>query len=324
MSPLVSIIIPVYNVEKYIDKCITSVCNQSYNNLEIILVNDGSKDNSGAICDKRAYDDSRIVVIHKENNGVSSARNTGIENANGEYICFIDGDDYVTQDYILDMLDVATKTDTDVVTSNQYKIWSDGKTVELYPQKAELGSYKILSGVTTLSDMLYGKTCYATCCCKLYKKEIFETIRFPGISMGEDSFTMYQCFLKAKNVSHLYKPNYYYVQHEESAMHTTNYDKFYDYIELSDTFMKTVNSDYPQLFLPAVNRLIENNFWVYMKMKNYPEKYEKQLEHIIGNIKKYRRYAITDKNVSFRTRAACVISYFGVKTLNLIYDKVAK
>ena len=140
--------------------------------------------------------------------------------------------------------------------------------------------------------------------------------------MGEDSFTMYQCFLKAANVAHLYKPNYYYVQHSASAMHTDNYDKFYDYIILSDDFIKTVNSKYPRLFLPAVNRLIENNFWVYMKMRNYPDKYKDQLDHIIKNIKKYRKYAITDKNVCMRTRFACLISYCGMKTLNIVYDKI--
>ena len=321
MSPLISVIIPVYNVEKYIEKCILSVCNQNYKNIEIILVNDGAKDSSGVLCDKLADADSRIKVIHKENGGVSSARNTGIERANGDFICFIDGDDYVSSDYVSDMLNVAEKTDSDIVTSNQYKIWNDGKTEELFSQKAEKGSYFIKSGTDTLADMLYGKTCYATCCCKLYKKEIFESIRFPKLSMGEDSFTMYQCFLKAEKVAHLYKPNYYYVQHESSAMHTTNYDKFYDYIELSDTFMNTVNSNYSELFLPAVNRLIENNFWVYMKMKNQPERYSLQIEHIIENIKKYRKYALTDKNVALRTRAACLISYFGIKTLNIIYDR---
>ena len=142
--------------------------------------------------------------------------------------------------------------------------------------------------------------------------------------MGEDSYTMYQCFLKAESVAHLYRPNYYYVQHAESAMHTENFDKFYDYIELSDSFIETVNNNYPELFLPAVNRLIENNFWVYMKMRNYPEKYKKQLIHITENIKKYRLHALKDKNVCVRTRLACLISYFGMDALNRIYDKISK
>lgn len=320
MMPLISIIIPIYNVSKYLNKCIDSLLNQSYKNTEIILVNDGSTDESGKICDEYATIHKNIKVIHKTNAGVSQARNTGIETATGDYICFVDGDDYVTANYISDMLNIAKKEAVDIVTCNQIKIWEDGKKIELFENNIPLNKYIVLTGIETLSDMLYGKTCYATCCCKLYKRNIFDKIRFPSISMGEDSYTMYYCFLNAESVAHLHSPNYYYLQHAESAMHNPSYDKFYDYILLSDDFIKTVNEKYPELFLPAVNRLIENNFWVYMKMRNYPEKYKTQLQHIISNIKKYRKYAIKDKNVAIRTRIACLISYGGMKLVDFVYD----
>ena len=99
MNPLISVIVPTYNVEKYLNKCVTSLINQTYVNLEIILVNDGSTDNSGSMCDDFAKNDSRIRVIHKKNQGLGMARNTGIENATGDYICFIDSDDYVSALY---------------------------------------------------------------------------------------------------------------------------------------------------------------------------------------------------------------------------------
>lgn len=324
MTSLISVIIPVYNVEKYIEKSIKSVVCQSYENIEIILVDDGSTDNSGNICDTFAKTDNRIKVIHKTNSGVSAARNSGIEASCGDYICFIDSDDYITCDYVKHMYDVAVKYKTDITTSNQYKIWNDGKTVELFKKDEPYGTVTIKSGKETLSDMLYGKTCYATCCCKLYKKEIFNDIRFPEYRMGEDSFTMYKCFLKAESVAHLYQPDYYYVQHESSAMHSVDYSKFYDYIELSDAFMRIVSKSYPELFLPAVNRLIENNFWVYMKMRNEPVKYSKQLNHITKNIRTYRKYTIKDKNVCLRTKTACLLSIFGMNVLNKIYDNFAK
>ncbi|MBR5233560.1 MAG: glycosyltransferase family 2 protein [Clostridia bacterium] len=323
MTPLISVIIPVYNVEKYIDRSISSVIEQSYKNIEIILVNDGSTDNSGNICDTFAEKDCRIKVIHKSNSGVSAARNSGIETATGDYLCFIDSDDYVSTDYVKHLFETAVKYNTDITTSNQYKIWHDGKQLELFTQKAPYGTVTLKSGIETLSDMLYGKTCYATCCCKLYKKEIFSDIRFPQYRMGEDSFTMYKCFLKAESVAHLYQPDYYYVQHESSAMHTVDFSKFYDYIELSDAFMRIVTKDYPELFLPAVNRLIENNFWVYMKMRTQPDKYQKELNHIIRNIKTFRKYALKDKNVCLRTRTACLLSFFGMNVLNKIYDNIA-
>lgn len=322
MTPLISVIVPVYNVEKYLEKSIRSLMTQSYANIEIILVDDGSPDTSGTICDTLAHEDKRVKVIHKANGGVSSARNAGIEASAGDYICFIDGDDYVTDNYIQDMYDTLIKYDVDISTINQYKIWDDGRTEELFPQKP--GTVLVKTGIETLSDMLYGKTCYATCCCKLYKREIFDEIRFPVYRMGEDSYTMYSCFIKAKKVAHLYKPSYYYIQHTASAMHTDNYDKFYDYIELSDSFMVRVNNSYPELFLPAVNRLIENNFWVYMKMRKSPDKYSSQLRHITDNIKKYRGIALKDKNVCKRTRLACLLSYLGMNALNIIYDNFAK
>ncbi len=323
MTPLISVIIPVYNVEKYIEMSIKSVIEQSYKNIEIILVDDGSTDNSGNICDTFARKDNRVRVIHKKNSGVSAARNTGINASEGEYICFIDSDDYITEDYVKHMYDVAVKYDTDITTSNQFKIWNDGKTVELFKRNEPYGTVTLKSGTETLSDMLYGKTCYATCCCKLYKKDIFKDIRFPEYRMGEDSFTMYKCFLKATSVAHLYQPDYYYVQHESSAMHSVDYSRFYDYIELSDAFMRIVSKNHPELFLPAVNRLIENNFWVYMKMRKEPVKYGKHLNHITKNIKIYRKYALRDKNVCLRTRTACLLSFFGMNVLNKIYDNFA-
>lgn len=320
MTPLVSIIVPIYNTSKYLSKCIDSLLNQSYTNIEIILINDGSTDNSKEICDNYSVANKNIKVIHKQNAGVAEARNTGIETANGEFLCFVDSDDYVSKNYISDMLNVAQTENVDIVTSNQFKIWDDNNIIELFDNNIPKNDYFILTGIKTLADMLYGKTCYATSCCKLYKKSIFDTIRFPPICMGEDSYTMYQCFLKAEKVAHLHSPNYYYLQHTESTMHTPIYDKFYDYILLSDKFINVVIEKYPELFLPSVNRLIENNFWVYMKMRHHPEKYEMQLQHIISNIKKYRKYAVRDKNVAIRTRIACLLSYGGMKLVNFIYD----
>lgn len=319
MTPLISIIVPVYKVEKYVSKCIESLIHQTYKNIEIILVDDGSSDNSGIICDDFSKNDSRITVIHKENGGVSSARNKGLSEAKGEYVCFVDGDDYVLADYIADMLNVAIKTSADIVTCNYYNVWSDKKQKEQLPLKLPMGDFIVKSGKDSLSDMLYGKTCYASSCCKLYKKHIFDDISFPPLRMGEDSFTVYQCLLKSDKVAHLRKPNYCYLQHSESVMHSDNYDKFYDYIKLSDDFMKLVNKDHKDLFLPAANRLIENNFWVYMKMKNDREKYKNQLEHIVENIKQYRKYCLFDNNVCFRTRVACLLSYLGMSILNGLY-----
>ncbi len=320
MYELISVIVPVYNLEKYIESTVISITEQKYKNIEIILVDDGSDDSTPDICDRLAAEYNNVFVVHKANGGVSSARNSGIEVAKGDLICFVDGDDYVTPTYISDLYDVLKESDSDISTCNHFQSFPNGSKKEVFDNGLPIGKYKILNGTESLAQLLYGKLCFGTCCCKLYKKEIFSDIRFPVYSMGEDAFTMYYCFLKASKVAHLHKPNYYYLQHEASAMHNENAAKFYDYVMLSDSFISLVNSKYPELYLPAVNRLIENNFWVYMKMRKEPERFKNELEHITANIKKYRKAAMLDKNVALRTRLACFLSYGGMKFLNLIYD----
>jgi raffinose-raffinose alpha-galactotransferase len=115
MKPLVSVIIPVFNVEQYIERCVESVINQEYKNIEIILVDDGSTDQSGMLCDELATKDERIHVIHKKNGGLSSARNSGLEHASGEWVTFIDSDDWVTEDYVSGMYNTAEMSKADVV-----------------------------------------------------------------------------------------------------------------------------------------------------------------------------------------------------------------
>ena len=119
---LVSIILPIYNVEKYIDRCINSVVNQTYKELEIILVDDGSPDNCPKICDEWAKRDNRIKVVHKKNAGLGMARNTGIENAHGEYICFFDSDDYIALDTIKKVMQTASQTEADLILFGHYEV----------------------------------------------------------------------------------------------------------------------------------------------------------------------------------------------------------
>lgn len=122
MNKLVSVIVPVYNVEKYLERCINSIIQQSYNNLEIILIDDGSTDASGKICDEYKEKDDRIIVIHKENGGLSDARNAGIKIFTGEYVTFIDSDDYVSKNMVSNMLDILEKSSCRIVQVESIKL----------------------------------------------------------------------------------------------------------------------------------------------------------------------------------------------------------
>lgn len=143
----VSIIVPVYNVEKYVERCIESIIKQSYKNLEIILIDDGSKDNSGKICDEYAQKDNRIKVIHKKNGGLSDARNTGLNIADGEYICFIDSDDYIHKDLVKDNLEKLIQQKADMICFNRFVI--NGEKIIEKPQlyNENMTTYDVISGI---------------------------------------------------------------------------------------------------------------------------------------------------------------------------------
>lgn len=322
ISSKVSIIIPVYNVEKYIQQCVESLRAQSHQNIEIILVDDGSADSSGILCDQLKQSDNRIIVVHKENGGVSSARNTGLDVMTGDFVTFVDGDDIVSPDFIKVMYDALIKNNADISTCCHKRIELDlsENTVHFINKTNELPIIK--TGLESLTDMFYGKTCSASSGSKLYSRRIFENIRFQNLIMGEDTLFVYNAFTKADKIVHTDKPLYYYVQQESSVTNKkANYIKFYDYVKLYDYIINSDNNKYNyEFFLSLTNRLIENNFWVYMKLRNESSLYSREITHIKNNIKKYRKYVIRNPKSELRVRLACLLSYGGMKLVNFVYD----
>lgn len=318
----VSIIIPVYNVENFLRKCIQSVCEQTYQNIEIILIDDGSKDSSGYICDEVKSTDDRIIVIHQENYGVASARNAGLDIMTGDYFTFVDGDDIVAPDFIKILLNSLTEYNADISTCCHKRIEFDSteKIIKFIDKKTTLPVIK--NGIESITDMFYGKTCSASSGSKLYSYKTFKDLRFQNLVMGEDTLFVYLAFVKANRIVHTDIPLYYYIQQEESVTNKkANYIKFYDYVKLYDSIINTDSNKYGKEFFTAlVNRLIENNFWVYMKLRNCPDSYTSEKNHIIKNIKKYRKYVISNRKSEPRVRLACLLSYGGMKLVDFIYD----
>lgn len=223
MNKLVSIIIPVYNVEKYLSECLDSVIAQIYDNLEILLIDDGSTDNSGKICDKYAQKDSRIKVIHKENGGVSSARNLGLDIAQGEYIAFIDSDDFVDRAYIEKMYNKLETTEADLVFC-KYANYIDEK-IECV--KENLPENLIIDKATgqdgrdfilrpfTLKNYLFFSIWRV-----LYKSSLIKNIRFQiDIKVGEDLLFLLQAVIDARKISFFYGELYFYRLNRNSVMH---------------------------------------------------------------------------------------------------------
>lgn len=208
----VSIVVPVYNVEDYLDRCIESIVNQTYNNLEIILVDDASPDNCPAMCDEWAEKDSRIKVIHKLNNGVSAARNAGLDIVSGEYVTFVDSDDYIACDMIEKMMRRAEKDCTDAVVCGICDDYGDElKKESLVFEDRIYSKNEILENF--IADVIRGEVC-----AKLIKSEIVRLVRFDeNISFSEDLLFNYQIFKKCLSVSCMKEHFYFYYRKREGA-----------------------------------------------------------------------------------------------------------
>ncbi len=209
-----SIIVPIYNVEKYLDQCIESLVKQTYKNLEIILVDDGATDSSGAIVDEWAKKDSRIVAIHQKNSGMSAARNVGIKESTGEYILFVDSDDYVTDKYVEELVDALEKEDADISMCKYYGLWPDKVTLEekLPSSPVNLSADRFLEQLYTYSGH------YSLAWNKAYRRQLFDDVCFEVGKRNEDARIMLFLMLKVNKIAHIPQGLYYYRQRQSSIM----------------------------------------------------------------------------------------------------------
>lgn len=218
MKPLISVIIPAYNVETYIERGIQSVCEQTYQDLEIIVVDDGSTDHTGKIVDELAQKDKRIVVIHKKNGGVSAARNDGIDHAHGEYIGFVDGDDTIAPDMYEFLLQNAQKYQADISHCGYQMVFPDRR--DNY-----YGTGKIIEQTreTGVQDLLMGTMVEPGLCNKLYKRSLFHDIKLnTKIKINEDLLANYYLFKKAEKAVFEDQMKYYYMVRKNSASTSQN------------------------------------------------------------------------------------------------------
>lgn len=223
-TELISIIIPIYNVEQYIDKCIRSICLQTYQHLEIILSDDGSTDSSGIICDEWAKKDHRIRVIHKENGGLSDARNAGIEIATGNWYAFIDSDDFIVDDTLERLYNVAVSNNCQMAVCNMVRIYENGETEPFYCPVTEPTVYHGNDRFATLNQ--------PSVCNKLFHAELFENLRFPKGKFYEDTFVYHILAHRAQAIALTGHDGYYYRSRRESILGQPIYtDRYFDCIE---------------------------------------------------------------------------------------------
>lgn len=311
MSDLISVIIPIYNVEPYLSDCIESIIKQTYTNLEIILVDDGSPDKCGDICDMYAEKDSRITVIHKKNGGLSDARNAGLDIATGKYVTFIDSDDAVALDMVEYLYEMLCESNADI-TVCQPEIFSDDiPEIKWQDRRIETitGSEKCLE--------YYFKTRYVQSVAwgKLYKKDMFEYVRYPFGKMHEDEFTTYRLISLANRISVGFSKKYFYRIRSGSIMREIFSMRNLDGIEAAIEIKKYIDTNFPKLSLYAQCGMVAaaNTFSIKLIASESPiEEYYEVILKIQKIYRQYEKFFLRGPN-SLKAKAFSAFAFLNLK-----------
>ena len=270
-SPFVSIIVPVYNVEQYLPRCVDSLINQTYQNIEIILVDDGSPDNCGKICDEYAKQDQRVKVIHKPNGGLSDARNVGIENSQGDYLMFIDSDDWIELNTCEILYNASINYEADVIVFEMKLVFDDGKIMKRH-RGIISHTPSHLECMQSLIYHIFDGGIFNNACNKMFHKALFNGVSFPIGRCAEDQGTVYKVLHKAKKIYVVDELLYNYYQRSGSISFVDfspklACDRFYLGLERIDFF----HSNYPSLEDMEIARVMGETIVCIIKLKGIKE-----------------------------------------------------
>jgi len=249
-KPIISIIVPIYKVEPQIEKCLSSIKEQTLTNFEVILVDDGSPDNCGKICDEVAATDARFRVIHQENGGISNARNNGLAIVRGEYIGFVDPDDYIAPDMYEKLYKEIVRTEADIVVCDHFRV-EQGKPVP----RTSFEKNKVLTSKETL-QLLADDSLTSYMWCKLYKKELFEEVKFIEGYNFEDLAILHELVYRATKIAYLHEPLYYYFINFKGLVANLTTKNEYDHFIAWYRRMTFLQKHYPDVAGLTYNSLI--------------------------------------------------------------------
>lgn len=296
---LISVVLPIFNVEKYLERCIESVINQTYSNIEIILVDDGSTDNSGKICDEYQKKDQRIKVIHKKNGGLSEARNTGTKNAIGKYITYIDSDDYVKNDYVEYLYNLVKKYNTKVALCTHTVVFENGKKI-VY---GDGENSELLDSYNCIKRMLYNDVIDTSAWAKLYDIKLAKKILYPEGKIFEDIATTYKFFLASGQIACGYSSKYYYMIRKNSIVGCSFNRKKLELIDMTDRMAMDVLRVYPDMEEAILRRRVYSRFSTLNQMLDTSE-CEEEKKEIISFIKENGTKILKDKRAPKRDKIA--------------------
>jgi glycosyltransferase involved in cell wall biosynthesis len=301
-SPLVSVIVPVFNVAFYLERCINSLVAQTYDNIEIILVDDGSTDDSPQLCDACAGKYSRIKVIHKKNGGLSDARNVGIETASGEYLSFVDSDDVVHPEFIMTLVAAIEKSRKKMAIC-LFQSFSDNKPLGFHLLNKSIQVLNLYDAICAYCSLSPEKsTPLISCCTKMYHRSLFNYLRFPVGRIYEDALVSYKLLDEANDVVFVGEPLYGYYMRNDSIMgqkerHSSK-DVLKPYHEAIKYFAQNNKEEIAQLFYPPLVMREIYRYWI-AKVQN---KDEQDAIFLLGLMKEDCRAMCSCKNVAFKLK----------------------
>lgn len=320
-NPLISVIIPCYRVEEYLPKCINSIIKQTYGNLEIFLVDDGSPDNCGLICDEYAKKDARIKVIHKKNGGLSDARNVAIDIAKGEYITFVDSDDYVTDDYVESLYKLLVENNAQMSITRCIPFLEGTFPVNTKQTRIT----KVFNTSDALICLFYQKYFDNAAWAKMYHCSLFRSgIRYPKGWLYEDLPTTYKLVMLSNKIAFSNYENYYYLLRRDSIEGAPFKPQKYEFCV---RIIRQLEEHKKQMLLDIQKsvdcRIVSFAFHILMEVPKEQIEMRKSLFRIV---KEYRTRVLFDRCARKKTRIACLLSFGGVFGVRLIanYGKSRK
>lgn len=308
----ISVIIPVYKTEDYIENCLQQLIKQTYKNYEIILVDDGSPDKCPEICDKYAAMYDYITVIHKENGGPSIARNCGLKSAKGKFITFVDSDDLVSVDYLEKLINLQMAIDADISIVGLKKITSYTEATISTSKKS-----KQMSGQDALLNMLYQKGIDTSPCAMLIRKEIVEKYPFPVGKLHEDDYTTYKYFMTAKKVVLDSNPRYFYLQRPGSIMHSNN-NAYLDEIDAAQNLINVFKNKNKNLLRAAESKKFSNYCQILLYNRNLKILDFDNYKMIIKWLKSKRLQIFFDRKTRLKNKIAAIALIFGDQGLCML------
>lgn len=312
-GPLISVILPVYNVEQYLPRCMESLFRQTWKNLELVLVDDGSREECAALCDEYGRRDARVAVYHKTNGGLSDARNYGIRKSRGEFITCVDTDDDVDEDYVEYLYKLIEHYGTKMSIC-QHRVVYPGGGVHSFGSNGD----ELLSDRECIRRMLYHDIIDTSAWAKLYHISLFEDIHYPVGKLFEDMGTTYKLMLASREIAVGYEAKYDYHLRQDSICSSSFYPQKLDLLEMTDTMAEEVTVRFPDLKRAALRRQVYARFSTLNQMldADEPELKREMTEYI----RKQRRQVLRDKNAPKRDKFAILMLAFGLPIYKLMWN----